>query len=508
MKIRESLIKLLIPIIAFVFILSCEYDVPVAEMTAARAAIEDVKKFDAEKNAPEEMKKAESLLLQSHEFLTNNKTGDAKKAANDALAAAREAETKSLPLFAAEQIKKSDEAYAAADQAYSEKFSPEKFTEAGTLIVEAKSSYEKNDYKKSAESSLKAYDLSVAARDESLQSSSVVEKEVTSAENKLSELKGDQFSSAAEGNLANAGTSIDNAKKGMESKDYKTSLKEIETAKKELEAAAELIKKQKITASIESLRAEVKTIQDKEGSYNIKEDLDNAILELNGAESALEQNNITDAELKVEQAQKLISGSSIKMKKESAIAAVERAEKLLVQAREKDAENKHKENLDKADTVILQAKSANEAENYNDGLVGAEEAESIINAVLNSMDTAASDMAVKSDTGQTTTEADAVTETKTDTKTEDTTVAAVDKKEVAGKTYVVKWRKKNTDCLWRIAQTVYKDASYWPAIYLANKDQIKDPDLIFPGQKFIIPPKPQKKPSYKKIKEQIKADSK
>jgi nucleoid-associated protein YgaU len=24
-------------------------------------------------------------------------------------------------------------------------------------------------------------------------------------------------------------------------------------------------------------------------------------------------------------------------------------------------------------------------------------------------------------------------------------------------------------------------------MYIANKDQIKDPDLIFPGQRFIIP---------------------
>ena len=27
----------------------------------------------------------------------------------------------------------------------------------------------------------------------------------------------------------------------------------------------------------------------------------------------------------------------------------------------------------------------------------------------------------------------------------------------------------------------------WPVIYMANKDKIKDPDLIFPGQKLQIP---------------------
>ncbi|HOK93207.1 MAG TPA: LysM peptidoglycan-binding domain-containing protein, partial [Spirochaetota bacterium] len=55
-----------------------------------------------------------------------------------------------------------------------------------------------------------------------------------------------------------------------------------------------------------------------------------------------------------------------------------------------------------------------------------------------------------------------------------------------------------------ISQKVYNDASLWPAIYIANKNQIKDPDLIFPGQKFVIPPKPKKRISYKKILEEEK----
>ncbi len=45
------------------------------------------------------------------------------------------------------------------------------------------------------------------------------------------------------------------------------------------------------------------------------------------------------------------------------------------------------------------------------------------------------------------------------------------------------------DCLWKIASyiSVYNDASQWPKIYEANKDKIKDPDLIYPGQVFTIP---------------------
>ncbi|HUT04885.1 MAG TPA: hypothetical protein VM163_13445 [bacterium] len=45
------------------------------------------------------------------------------------------------------------------------------------------------------------------------------------------------------------------------------------------------------------------------------------------------------------------------------------------------------------------------------------------------------------------------------------------------------------ECLWCIAgySTVYSDPFLWPLIYSANRDQIKDPDLIFPGQVFEVP---------------------
>ncbi len=44
------------------------------------------------------------------------------------------------------------------------------------------------------------------------------------------------------------------------------------------------------------------------------------------------------------------------------------------------------------------------------------------------------------------------------------------------------------ECLWRIAgySTLYSDPFLWPLIYSANRDQIKDPDLIFPGQVFEV----------------------
>ncbi len=43
------------------------------------------------------------------------------------------------------------------------------------------------------------------------------------------------------------------------------------------------------------------------------------------------------------------------------------------------------------------------------------------------------------------------------------------------------------DSLSKIAKHFYGDPMKWKTIYEANQDVIKDPDLIHPGQKIIIP---------------------
>jgi nucleoid-associated protein YgaU len=43
------------------------------------------------------------------------------------------------------------------------------------------------------------------------------------------------------------------------------------------------------------------------------------------------------------------------------------------------------------------------------------------------------------------------------------------------------------DSLSKIAKRYYGDANQWRRIYEANREQIKDPDLIHPGQRFRIP---------------------
>ena len=43
------------------------------------------------------------------------------------------------------------------------------------------------------------------------------------------------------------------------------------------------------------------------------------------------------------------------------------------------------------------------------------------------------------------------------------------------------------DNLWRISEATYGLGKRYTVIFGANRDKIRDPDLIFPGQIFVLP---------------------
>ena len=57
------------------------------------------------------------------------------------------------------------------------------------------------------------------------------------------------------------------------------------------------------------------------------------------------------------------------------------------------------------------------------------------------------------------------------------------------KVYTVGTWHRDRDCLWNISKKkdIYNNAWWWPKIWQGNRDQIKDPDVIHPGQKLKIP---------------------
>lgn len=72
------------------------------------------------------------------------------------------------------------------------------------------------------------------------------------------------------------------------------------------------------------------------------------------------------------------------------------------------------------------------------------------------------------------------TATATVTQQRETTNSPAPKQDV---TYTV----EKGDCLWNIAKAAYGDGSKWKVIYEANKDKIRNPNLIYVDQVFTIP---------------------
>ena len=70
------------------------------------------------------------------------------------------------------------------------------------------------------------------------------------------------------------------------------------------------------------------------------------------------------------------------------------------------------------------------------------------------------------------------------------TLANVKSTAEAEQHYVVRSWAKYRDCLWNISKKkqVYDSPFLWPKIWQANRDQIKDPDLLRIGEHLKIPP--------------------
>jgi nucleoid-associated protein YgaU len=72
---------------------------------------------------------------------------------------------------------------------------------------------------------------------------------------------------------------------------------------------------------------------------------------------------------------------------------------------------------------------------------------------------------------------------------------------------VISYKVVRGDHLWGIAKKKehYGNGFAWPIIYKANRDQIKNPDLIYPDQVFKVPPlSEEEKTKYEKLRQNYK----
>ena len=267
-----------------------------------------------------------------------------------------------------------------------------------------------------------------------------------------------------------------------------------ETALKAKDAADAT--KAEVLANIPVLRARLSQLHDTSvelrangGDAAAKEELDAADEKISEGETALAANKVKPATEAVVAAADYLAGAREKVRKYSTDAKIASAESAYAKLQGAPAAGSFTDRLSNIGALISDAKVLRDAGTFDDADAKAAEALSACDLLAIEMqkkeeeDKAAAALAAeKAKQGE-----PAKPEVKAETK---------DQPEVS-REYVVVYNPKSADCLWKIAEKMYKNAKLWPLIFMANRAQIKDPDLIYPGQKFSIPPVPRCKPEGK-----------
>lgn len=219
---------------------------------------------------------------------------------------------------------------------------------------------------------------------------------------------------------------------------------------------------------IDSMRSKVTELEFLGGREIAPDELDIAGNNINGAAASLEEKNLKDASVKIADAEEALKTAEKKIWEKIASDKIRAAEEALADLQSSPDADKYTDELGKAASLLGEGRELYTQEFYKEAAAKADEALEVLDSVAIAMETMIEEEKIEKEVEAAETEAPRVIE------------------------YVVKYNPEKRDCLWRIALNIYKDARLWPLIYMANIDKIKDPDLIFPGQKFVIPPVPKR----------------
>jgi len=468
---------LLLAVCSAISFISCDVDVPIKEMVTARTTIEKARQVLAEKYDPANLNQAVEELNKSHGFVVNKKASDAKASAIKATDYAEAAIQISLPQAVDGNLEESKTLYQEADKLNAAKSAPDQFAAAEAAITKTETLKSDHNLWDAFAKSKEAVTASGQAKEAALAKLPELNEELNAMKKDVEFLKSQKLNDQQKQQIDEASSKLDKAGELL----GQNNAKEAAALMSEAGASINTVKMavQKISArdKIAELRKEAELLKKERGSEYAGDDIAAITAALNEAESLLEQEKTEEALKKISEAEQLLASAKEKTTKGLALEKAKSVEKMLEEARKKDTKNRFKTEIDNAATMIDDGKKLLEHGSYTESLAKFEEAEALLNSIgiASEKDRLGKDGSTISKEGK--------------------------------RMYRVIFNRKNRDCLWRIAGKVYKNERLWPLIYVANKDQIKDPDLIFPGQKFIIPEIPEKEGKSDKSKLEEKSES-
>ena len=443
--------------------LSCDVDVPIQEMVKARSTIEKARAVIAEKYDPENLGKAEEWLKKSHDYIVEKDVKNAKSAAEKSIVYGEMAIQASLPKVTDDTLVEARTVFDEADKLNAEQFAPDKYAQAGSAISDAEKLKNDNNLWDAYLKAKEAVAAGNEAKELSLGKVPGLNEELGRLKKEIDETNSMKLSAQQKKEIAAASASLDKAGELIVQNNVKEAVPLMAESEKTINTVKAEAGKVSAKDRIAQLRKEAEQLRKTRGSEFAGEDIDVVVTTLNEADALLEQDKIDEAKQKIADAESSLAIAKEKTTKGLALDKAKSVEKLLDETRKKDTQNKFKAETDRAAEMIADGKKLLEGGSYRESLLKFEEAESL----LYSLGIA---------------------------KEKDDLIKGGGVYDVEGKkVYKVVYNRKKRDCLWRIADKVYNNARLWPLIYMANKEQIKDPDLIFPGQRFVIPEVPKQK---------------
>lgn len=364
-----------------------------------------------------------------------------------------------------------------------EKYAPEELKTAKEQLMQSHEYIKNDDTKKAQDAAEKSLKSAMAAIDKSLpllaKDSLDEAKQIYAEADKLYAEKyaPEEFTSANAAikeseTLLSAGSYWESYKKSQDAIRQGKAARE-----KSLAAVPALMKK------IEDLKAETDALWKNRGDTLALEELKSSDESLKAAGTLLSENSLKEASAKIEACEKSLKAAKEKIYRAQAEEKLTAAREALKKASASEHHDKFKTDIDSAANMVNESSTLFDNGNYSGSIEKSDAALKLLNSVMISFEKAAEEKRIEEERKAAL--AKKGEEIKKETGQEGEKASPVKETE-----YTVKYNPANRDCLWRIAQKVYKDARKWPLIYIANRDKIKDPDLIFPGQKLVIPPVP------------------
>jgi nucleoid-associated protein YgaU len=435
----------------------CGDPIPVEEMGNAKFEITKAANVKADVYAKEKYEKARATLFESHDMVSKNKLKEAKEKAIEAQSLAMEAYNQAVPELAKVTKNEAAQMIKEADRAYAEELAAESFKNANKLMtagdekMTAEKPYEAfKSYENSREEAIKARNQA-EAQTENLQ------RELTSIEDLIKEAVKYGANESAPDKITEANNSAKRAHEYLSNKYLKDAHTEIVKAKENALAASETAKKDFATKRKIEAGAAVENAEKE--MVNLKAELEKDDLKKKLSKSDESQESLKNTEETLSAAQASLNNAGLTLDKQKYSDSVEHSKEAMRLAQ------LVKDQVPALLVLIKQDKQPTKLSNQ---------------------------------------------ETKTG---QETTAKGSQKPEELAegwKSYSVRLIPERRDCLWRISEykNIYGDPFKWTRIYKANKGQIKNPDLIYPGQVFEIPPATGDltKPIVKPKKEESKPD--